>query len=105
MHLGRNKAGAGRRANLHTLAERQGWRCCVCGVRMVEEVFAPASVTREHVIPRKFGGPNHPDNLVATCYTCNNAESAWLIWFAYCREAGLRLSCHLEAPLVAQHYG
>lgn len=77
------------------LAERQNWRCCYCGVRMVWKVLdrsevdalvptgggarphakavAAREATIEHVTPRSAGGKLFlDDNLVAACRCCNN---------------------------------
>lgn len=82
------------------LAERDGWRCRYCGVRLLSKDFL-ANLTRlfpldfadtgrhatqhpalavlrfnqDHVTPRSAGGPNTLDNLVSSCGTCNYAKS------------------------------
>lgn len=78
------------------LAERDGWRCRYCGVRVLAfdfikelhqvlpdafplgkpdlERHAAALVLRysqDHVVPRSLGGSNDLSNLVATCGVCN----------------------------------
>lgn len=30
--------------------------------------------TRDHVVPRSQGGPNHKSNIVACCWECNNRK-------------------------------
>jgi 5-methylcytosine-specific restriction endonuclease McrA len=37
--------------------------------------FSPDAPTIEHLIPLSKGGADHPDNLVMTCYRCN--ERRW----------------------------
>lgn len=58
---------------LWALAEAQNWRCCYCGVHMTAD--GPTSyhrhATLEHVIPLARGGSDHPDNMVAACFWCN----------------------------------
>jgi len=65
--------------------ESQGWRCAYCGERM----YAPSHIqdggpplnTRErrlrratvdHIIPKKHGGTDAIENLVAACNECNS---------------------------------
>jgi len=57
------------------LAEAQGWRCCYCGVRMIDGGQSPSSATLEHVVPRCQGGTDAEDNLVVACCTCNTARA------------------------------
>lgn len=53
------------------ILERDGHRCVYCG-----ETSSSAILHVDHVIPRKLGGPDRPDNLVAACFACNNAKRA-----------------------------
>lgn len=57
----------------HRLAEAQNWRCCYCGVPMVNH-FASTQATIEHIVPRSLGGPDHPDNYAIACRSCNSAR-------------------------------
>lgn len=43
--------------------------CQFCG-----RVFPAAELTLDHVIPRSRGGTTSWDNLVASCYRCNNIK-------------------------------
>lgn len=54
------------------LAEAQNWKCCFCGCVMTELRNKSNSATVEHVTPKDFGGTDDPENLVASCYHCNN---------------------------------
>jgi len=54
------------------LAEAQNWKCCFCGCSMTELRCKTNSCTVEHVTPKEFGGTDDPENLVASCYTCNH---------------------------------
>ena len=54
------------------LAEAQNWKCCFCGCVMTEIRDKRNSVTVEHVVPKSMGGTDEIDNLVASCYSCNN---------------------------------
>lgn len=48
-----------------TLIERDGPGCFFCG----EE--KPGDMTREHLVPRAHGGPNHLSNKFRACSPCN----------------------------------
>jgi 5-methylcytosine-specific restriction endonuclease McrA len=39
-----------------------------------ERPLTSTNVTRDHVIPRSKGGPDHWTNVVAACKTCNSAK-------------------------------
>jgi len=54
------------------LAEAQNWKCCFCGIEMVEYPNQKNSATIEHVIPRCKGGLNSPKNYAISCNRCNN---------------------------------
>lgn len=47
-----------------TVLKRTKSKCFYCGNR---------ATTIDHVIPLAHGGSNDPQNLVASCYTCNQA--------------------------------
>jgi len=56
-----------------SLSESQNHRCCYCSCTMtLADDDAPSMATREHVIPRAFGGPTEWWNLVAACRECNS---------------------------------
>jgi 5-methylcytosine-specific restriction endonuclease McrA len=55
--------------------------CQFCG-----RVFPASDLTLDHVIPRSRGGTTSWDNLVASCYRCNNIKGDRTP-----EEAGLRL--------------
>ncbi len=61
-------------AVLMRLSEAQNHRCCYCSVEMTFDIHCDTSVTRDHVIPRVFGGPTTWDNLVAACEKCNHTR-------------------------------
>lgn len=44
--------------------ERDGHKCLKCG--------SPDWLTVDHVIPKSWGGKNHPDNYQTLCYPCNS---------------------------------
>ena len=46
--------------------------------------------TKDHVVPRAFGGPNHIDNYVLACSECNNRRGTSL-FFCECRDCRERI--------------
>ncbi|HEX6465022.1 MAG TPA: HNH endonuclease signature motif containing protein [Vicinamibacterales bacterium] len=62
----RAKARQLRRAIL----ERDGYRCQICGVPVVED-----DVEIDHVVPLSRGGDSSPANLQAACARCNRRKS------------------------------
>ncbi len=59
------------RRELERLCEAQNYRCCFCSHEMNHEQGSDKRATREHVIPRAFGGANSWDNTAASCSECN----------------------------------
>lgn len=63
--------------NIYILSEPQNHRCCYCGNQMVEikrqerNIVPRDAMTREHFIPKSYGGPTEKENLVAACQQCN----------------------------------
>jgi hypothetical protein len=56
-----------------SLSEAQNHRCCYCSCEMtLEDNDSATMATREHLIPRVFGGPTEWWNLVAACHECNS---------------------------------
>lgn len=58
-----------------------GGRCWYCGI-VLEVNVDYATGTKganwfvlDHVTPRSVGGSNHPSNLVASCWKCNNVKN------------------------------
>jgi len=54
------------------LSGEQNHRCAYCG----EPFSDDATMTVDHVIPRRFGGANAWPNYVAACEPCNQARGA-----------------------------
>lgn len=48
---------------------RDSFRCVLCG-----KCTMPAERTLDHVVPRRMGGSNRPDNLVLACLRCNSSR-------------------------------
>ena len=53
----------------HILAQQQAFRCCYCKRRFTGG--RPTRATIEHRKPKRDGGTNHIENLVAACLHCN----------------------------------
>lgn len=53
------------------LSEAQNHKCCYCGCEMTEQRNYKNSSTIDHVIPKSKGGPDHLDNYVIACFSCN----------------------------------
>ena len=78
----------------HALSEAQNHRCCYCSVEMtLEDDCRPTMATREHLIPRIFGGPTEWWNLVAACNECNSLRGH-MNALAFCQ---MRLTMNVEA--------
>ena len=57
----------------YEVLRRDNYTCRYCGA------FAPQAVLEvDHVTPRKHGGKDAPENLVAACQDCNRGKSAAL---------------------------
>lgn len=48
---------------------RSGSRCEYCGLHQDESPLIPLQI--EHVLPKKHGGGDDPDNLAIACIDCN----------------------------------
>lgn len=51
--------------------KRDGFRCMYCGQRPPEVVLVV-----DHIVPVKEGGCDEAENLVTSCFTCNNGKGA-----------------------------
>jgi hypothetical protein len=54
--------------------QRAGNRCEYCGCRQEESPLATLHV--EHIVPRKHGGSDDPENLALACPNCNAFKGA-----------------------------
>lgn len=71
------------------LAESQNWRCAYCAVEMeMGDPLNARHATRDHVVPRRDGGSDEWENLVAACRACNLSKGSEFdaVAFAWCRE-------------------
>ena len=53
----------------HAIAERDDWECVYC-----EEELDWDNLAIDHKTPLSRGGTDHPDNLQATCFECNEEK-------------------------------
>ena len=53
------------------VGDRDGWRCRRCGIPAGVLKRGRSSLLLSHVIPRRLGGPDTPDNLVMLCARCS----------------------------------
>ena len=59
------------------LMERDGRICVWCGKDTVGDA------SRDHIIPRVAGGPNHRDNYLLACRDCNSRRGHRSVWEFY----------------------
>ncbi len=55
--------------NRSNICKRDAWKCQYCGCRVTGE-----TMTLDHVVPRAQGGQSVWENLVASCYGCNQRK-------------------------------
>ena len=53
----------------------QSGKCHYCHHRMTLDFNFLCSATRDHVIPRSKGGPDHHSNIVCACLRCNQLKA------------------------------
>jgi 5-methylcytosine-specific restriction endonuclease McrA len=53
---------------------RDNHQCQYCG-RRPSEFKLKEKLTRDHIIPKKHGGPNTWENMVTSCSSCNHTKS------------------------------
>ncbi|HEV8639427.1 MAG TPA: HNH endonuclease signature motif containing protein [Chloroflexota bacterium] len=58
-----------RRVRRRAIAERDGWRCGICG-----QPVLPAHLRIDHIVPLCRGGTSDPSNLQTTHARCNLAK-------------------------------
>ncbi len=61
-------------ATRNLVRQRAGNRCEYCGRRQEESPLATLHV--EHILPRKHGGSDDPENLALACPNCNAFKGA-----------------------------
>lgn len=63
----------GNRAN--TVLTRDNFACVYCGTDLLASLDSLLTASLDHIIPKSAGGTRHTDNLVASCYPCNQLKS------------------------------
>lgn len=58
------------------IAERDGWRCGICGVRINRRVRprSPRALSLDHIVPLSAGGTHTRDNVQASHFGCNSRK-------------------------------
>lgn len=71
--------------SVKTLMRMNNSLCHYCGEKtLISEVNRKRYPTKDHVVPRAFGGANHISNYVLACAKCNNKRGTQL-FFCDCR--------------------
>lgn len=70
------KSGSYKRKLRDMLCEAQNWRCCYCGVRLVDDLKAHDGKSVDRVVPGSAGGGYAWSNCVAACKRCNELRSS-----------------------------
>lgn len=60
---------------IEMLGERDGWSCRYCEVRLQGDPSV-AYPYADHVVAKSKGGPDHIDNRVLACRSCNSTKGA-----------------------------
>jgi hypothetical protein len=65
---------------LDAALRRQKWKCCWCGCQLKRagssKFMEPNDATREHMMPKLFGGTHCKGNIRAACFKCNVERGA-----------------------------
>lgn len=70
-------------SQLTVLRRKFGNQCHYCGTECNSKVNSARQATKEHVVPRSYGGANSITNYVLACSTCNN-ERGTSLFFCEC---------------------
>lgn len=79
----------------HNVFLRDHFTCQYC-----REVFGESDLNLDHVVPRDKGGQTRWDNIVASCFDCNNRKANKLP-----HEANMFPKTHPRAPLWRPLFG
>jgi hypothetical protein len=75
------------------IKEKGQQECIYCG--------AEAELTLEHLLPRKFNGPNNERNVVWVCKSCNSKKGARRLYEYFAIEAGVEAAKY-DVPRIAE---
>lgn len=78
------------KSHIKSLIERHNGLCHYCSKETNRVLGHPRMATKEHVVPKSYGGANSINNYVLACSTCNN-ERGTKLWAC---------SCDFCAPLI-----
>lgn len=76
-------------AKIGVLIRMYKGHCHYCGCKVTKS-DAGKYPTRDHVVPRAFGGHNGVDNFVLSCYDCNQKRGTSL-FFCKCQDCGEKI--------------
>ena len=54
---------------------RSDFRCGYCGKDLLSDLDTFLTFVRDHLVPRSAGGPDHQENRVASCATCDRLKA------------------------------
>lgn len=71
--------------NIRRLIDKFGNMCHYCGEQCAPHTEGdnPKRATREHVVPKFYGGEDHIDNFILACADCNNDRGV-MLFYCYC---------------------
>lgn len=81
-------------SHINALIKRHEGRCHYCDcetVRGLPNDTRPNMATKEHIVPKAFGGRNMLENYVLACSRCNNNRGTSL-FFCQCDTCGPKIS-------------
>lgn len=58
--------------------------------------------TRDHILPRSFGGPDDLSNYVLACRTCNNKRGT-ILFYCDCKGCKTTIYESLDDPFIIKH--
>ena len=67
-------------SQLTVLRRKFGNQCHYCGNTCNTKANSPRQATKEHVVPRTYGGANNIRNYVLACSQCNNERGVSLFY-------------------------
>ena len=74
--MGRAGHHVRRKTRIVRLFEEQGGKCAYCGAEMTLTLGFNRTATKDHVVPRSYGGPTEAWNLVGACFSCNSKKGS-----------------------------
>lgn len=86
----------GGKHSLRKLHKASNGVCHYCGRKTNREI-SRLYPTRDHIVPRSFGGPNTMDNYVLACAGCNS-ERGTNLFYCKCRDCHERVLDALYDP-------